>query len=351
MPWTDGTVGQVIEKFPSSQDTQETSMSYRKTWIAFFAMAALASVILPVAAQAPWPNKPITYIVPFPAGGTTDTLARIIGQKLSATLGQSVVVDNKPGAGGNIGSDFVAKAKADGYTILGGTISSHAINASIYPKLPFDPQKNFAPITLIGTNPLVLIVPPDSPAKTVKDLISQAKAKPGSFSFASAGNGTSQHLAGEMFKSLAGIDITHVPYKGSSPAITDVMGGQVQMMFDTTVVAAPQIKAGKVRALGVTSAKRLKGWEDIPTIAESGVPGYEIVSWQGIFAPAGTPPEIIKRLNAEIVKILKMPDVHERLEGLGVEPVANTPEEFAAFQKAEIAKWAKVVKDAGIKAD
>jgi tripartite-type tricarboxylate transporter receptor subunit TctC len=325
-------------------------MSYRKTWIGFLA-AVLTSAIPPAAAQAPWPSKPITYVVPFPAGGTTDTLARIIGQKLSAALGQNVLVDNKPGAGGNIGSDFVAKAKPDGYTILGGTISSHAINASIYPKLAFDPVKNFAPITLIGTNPLVLIVPPDSPAKTVKDLISQAKAKPGTFSFASAGNGTSQHLAGEMFKSLSGIDITHIPYKGSAPAITDVMGGQVQMMFDTTVVAAPQIKGGKVRALGVTSAKRPKGWEDIPTIAESGIPGYEIVSWQGIFAPAGTPPEIIKRLNAEIVKILKMPDVHERLEGLGVEPVANTPEEFAAFQKAEIAKWAKVVKDAGIKAD
>jgi tripartite-type tricarboxylate transporter receptor subunit TctC len=326
-------------------------MSYRKTWITLFALAALPSLVPPAAAQDSWPTKPITYVVPFPAGGTTDTLARIIGQKLSAALGQNVLVDNKPGAGGNIGSDFVAKAKPDGYTILGGTISSHAINASIYPKLAFDPVKNFAPITLIGTNPLVLIVSPSSPAKTVKDIIAEAKAKPGVLAYASAGNGTSQHLAGELLETLAKVDMVHVPYKGSAPAITDVMGGQVPMMFDTTVVAAPQIKGGKVRALGVSSTKRVKGWEDIPTIAETGVPGYEIVSWQGIFAPAGTPPEIVKRLNAEIVKILKMPDVHERLEGLGVDPVANTPEEFAAFQKAEIAKWAKVVKDAGIKAD
>ncbi len=317
------------------------------------ALAALvmASASGQVAAQDKWPSKPITYVVPFPAGGTTDTLARIIGQKLSVALGQPVVVDNKPGAGGNIGSGSVARAAPDGYTILGGTISSHAINVSLYPKLPYDPAKSFVPITLIGTNPLVLIVPPNSSAKTVKDLIAQAKAKPGSVTFASAGSGTSQHLAVEMFKSLAGVDVVHVPYKGSGPAIQDVMGGQVDAMFDTTVVAAPQIKGGKVRALGVTSAKRVKGWDTIPTIAESGVPGYEIVSWQGIFAPAGTPPEIVKRLNTEIVKILNMPDVRERMEALGVDPVANTPEEFAAFQKAEIAKWAKVIKEGNVKVE
>ena len=311
----------------------------------------MASASGQVAAQDKWPSKPITYVVPFPAGGTTDTLARIIGQKLSVALGQPVVVDNKPGAGGNIGSGSVARAAPDGYTILGGTISSHAINVSLYPKLPYDPAKSFVPITLIGTNPLVLIVPPNSSAKTVKDLIAQAKAKPGSVTFASAGSGTSQHLAVEMFKSLAGVDVVHVPYKGSGPAIQDVMGGQVDAMFDTTVVAAPQIKGGKVRALGVTSAKRVKGWDTIPTIAESGVPGYEIVSWQGIFAPAGTPPEIVKRLNTEIVKILNMPDVRERMEALGVDPVANTPEEFAAFQKAEIAKWAKVIKEGNVKVE
>jgi len=259
-------------------------------------------------------------------------------------------VDNKPGAGGNIGSDFVSKAAPDGYTILGGTISSHAINPSLYPKMPYDAVKGFVPITLIGTNPLVLIVPPSSKAMSLKDLLAQAKAKPGSVTFASAGNGTSQHLAGEMLKSAAGIDIVHIPYKGSGPAIQDLMGGQVEMMFDTTVVAAPQIKAGKVRALAVTSAKRIKGFE-IPTMAEAGLPGYEVTSWQGIFAPAGTPPAVVTRLNTEIVKILNMPDVRERLETLGVEPVANTSEEFAAFQKAEIAKWAKVVKEGNVKID
>jgi tripartite-type tricarboxylate transporter receptor subunit TctC len=303
------------------------------------------------AAQDKWPAKPITYVVPFPAGGTTDTLARIIGQKLSTALGQPVVVDNKPGAGGNIGSDFVAKAAPDGYTILGGTISSHSINPSLYPKMPYDAVKSFAPITLIGTNPLVLIVPPASSVNSLKELIAQAKAKPGSVTFASAGNGTSQHLAGEMLKAAAGIDIVHVPYKGSGPAIQDLMGGQVAMMFDTTVVAAPQIKGGKVRALAVTSARRVKGWDTIPTMAEAGLPGYEITSWQGIFAPAGTPPAVVTRLNAEIRKILQMPDVRERLEQLGIDPVANSPDEFAAFQKAEIAKWAKVVKDGGVKID
>ncbi len=318
--------------------------------IALLALS-MAVVAGSVTAEDKWPTKPITYVVPFPAGGTTDTLARIIGQKLSVALGQPVIVDNKPGAGGNIGSGSVARAAPDGYTILGGTISSHAINASLYPKLPYDPAKSFVPITLIGTNPLVLIVPPNSSAKSVKDLIAQAKAKPGSVTFASAGSGTSQHLAVEMFKSLAGVDVVHVPYKGSGPAIQDVMGGQVDAMFDTTVVAAPQIKGGKVRALGVTSAKRVKGWDTIPTIAESGVPGYEIVSWQGIFAPAKTPPEIVKRLNTEIVKILNMPDVRERMEQLGVDPVANTPEEFAAFQKAEIAKWAKVIKEGNVKVE
>jgi tripartite-type tricarboxylate transporter receptor subunit TctC len=313
------------------------------------AILATATLAVPASAQT-WPSKPITYIVPFPAGGTTDTLARLIGQKLSVALGQPIVVDNKPGAGGNIGSDFVAKAKPDGYTILGGTISSHAINVSLYPKLPYDPVKSFAPIVLIGTNANVLIVNPSSSAKTVKDLIDEGKAKPGTLTFASAGNGTSQHLAGELFKMLTGIKMDHIPYRGSSPAITDVMGGQVTMMFDTTVVAAPHIKAGKVRGLGVTSGKRVKGF-DFPTIAEAGVPGYEIVSWQGMFAPAGTPAEIIKRLNEETVKILGMPDIRERLEALGVEPSGNTPEEFAAFQKAEIEKWSKVVKEAAVKVD
>ena len=303
------------------------------------------------AQDAKWPQKPITYIVPFPPGGTTDILARAIAVKLGPALGTTIVVENKPGAGGNIGSDFVAKAKPDGYTILGGTISSHAINPSIYPKMPYDAVKSFQPITLIGTNANVLVVGAASPYKTVQDVIAAAKAKPGSISFASAGNGTSQHLSGELFKSLAGISMEHVPYKGSGPAIQDVMAGHVPLMFDTTVVAAPHIQSGKVRALAVTSTKRVGSLPGVPTMAEAGVKGYEILSWQGVFAPAGTPKEIVQRLNVEIVKILKMPDMRERLAGLGLDPVGNTPDEFAAFQQAEIAKWAKLVKEAKITAD
>jgi tripartite-type tricarboxylate transporter receptor subunit TctC len=302
-------------------------------------------------AQDKWPQKPITYIVPFPPGGTTDILARTIALKLGPALGTTIVVENKPGAGGNIGSDFVAKAKPDGYTILGGTISSHAINPSIYKTMPYDAAKSFQPITLIGTNANVLVVGAASPFKTVQDVIAAAKAKPGSISFASAGNGTSQHLSGELFKSLAGIQMEHVPYKGSGPAIQDVIAGHVPLMFDTTVVAAPHIQSGKVRALAVTSPKRVKSLPDVPTMAEAGVKGYEIVSWQGIFAPAATSKDVVQRLNGELVKILKLPDVRERFEALGMEPVGNSPDEFAAFQKAEIAKWAKVVKDAKITAD
>lgn len=313
------------------------------------ALATLAVVATTAFAQDKWPSKPATYVVPFPAGGTTDVLGRIIGQKLGPALGQTVVIENKPGAGGNIGSEFVAKAAPDGYTIGGGTVSSHAINPSLYPKMPYDAVKDFVPITLIGTNPLVLIVPANSKIQNVQELVAAAKAKPGTVTFASAGNGTSQHLSIESLKGAAGVNVIHVPYKGSGPAIADVMGGQVDAMFDTTVVAAPQIKAGKVRALAVTSAKRLKGFESIPTMQEAGVPGYEVTSWQGIFAPAGTPPAVVERLNAEIVKILKTPEMNERLEQLGMEPSANSAAEFAAFQKAEIAKWAKVVKDNNVR--
>ncbi|HEX9391396.1 MAG TPA: tripartite tricarboxylate transporter substrate binding protein [Usitatibacteraceae bacterium] len=311
-----------------------------------FALAAPA-----VAQGDTWPSKPIKYIVPFPPGGTTDILARIIAQKLSISLGQQVMVDNKPGAGGNIGSDFVAKSAPDGYTILGGTISSHAINMSMYKKMPYDAVKDFTPITLIGTNANILVIHPNNPAKNLAEFIANARAKKEPLNFASAGAGTSQHLSGEMFKSLTGLDMVHIPYKGSAPAIQDVMGEQVAMMFDTTVVAGPFVKSGKLRALGVTSSKRVKGFDEIPTIAEAGVPGYEMVSWQGIFAPAGTPREIVQKLNIELVKVLRMPDVAKRLEDLGLEPAGNTPEEFAAFQKAEIAKWAKVIKAANLSAD
>ncbi|MCS6766354.1 MAG: tripartite tricarboxylate transporter substrate binding protein [Candidatus Protistobacter heckmanni] len=298
-----------------------------------------------------WPAKPITYVVPFPPGGTTDTLARIIGQKLGTALGTTVIVDNRPDAGGNIGSEYVSKAAPDGYTILGGTISSHAINPSIYSQMPYDVVKSFEPITLIGSNANVLVVAASSPYKSVKDVIAAAKAKPGEIGFASAGNGTSQHLSMELFKSLAGIDIVHVPYKGSGPAIQDVMAGQVPAIFDTSVVAGPHILSGKLRALAVTSAARTPQLPNVPTMAESGVAGYSRISWQAIFAPAGTPKPVVQRLYEEIAKILKDPDVQDRLAKLGMEPSGMPPEQFAAFQKAEIAKWAKVVKAANVKID
>src|SRR5882724_2204292 len=254
---------------------------------------AMAVPLFPASAQEKWPAKAITYVVPFPTGGTTDTLARLIGQRLGAALGTTIVVDNKPGAGGNIGSEFVARAAPDGYTILGGTISSHAINVSLYSKLGYDPFKSFA------------------------DVLAAAREKPGSIAFASAGNGTSQHLSGELFKSLAKVDLIHIPYKGSAPAIQDVMSGQVPMMFDTSVVAGPHIQSGKLRALAVTSSKRAPAFPNVPTVAEAGLPGYELVSWQAIFAPAGTPQPIVDRLYAEIAKILKSPEMQERLANLG----------------------------------
>lgn len=314
-------------------------------------VGAACVLAAPSFAQDKWPSKPITYVVPFPAGGTTDVLARLIAQKLGPALGTTVVVENRAGAGGNIGSDFVAKSAPDGYTILGGTISSHAINVSLYPKLPYDPVKSFAPVALIGTNANVLVVGANSPYKSVKDITDAAKAKPGAISFASAGNGTSQHLSGELYKLSAGLDLVHIPYKGSAPAIQDVIGGQVPMMFDTSVVAGPFIESGKVRALAVTSAKRTSQLPSVPTMAESGVAGYDLQSWQAIFAPAGVPAPILSRLQAEVAKILKSPDIVERLGKLGMEASTMTPEQFATFQAAEIAKWAKVIKAGNIKID
>jgi tripartite-type tricarboxylate transporter receptor subunit TctC len=322
-------------------------------------MKRIASLLLGVAlaafaafahAQA-WPSKPIKWIVPFAPGGTTDILARVVGEKLAITLGQPVVVENKPGAGGGVGADFTAKAAPDGYTIMGGTISTHAINASLYNKLPYDPVKDFVAITLIARVPNLLVVTPSIPASNVKELIALLKANPGKYSFASSGNGTSQHLSGELFKTMAGVDMQHIPYKGSPPALQDVVGGQVAMTFDNITTAWPLAKGGKLKALAVTTAKRSAIAPDVPTLAESGLPGFEVGSWQGVFAPAGTPPEIVKRLNTEIVKILKLPDVQEKLVGLGAEPVGNTSEEFTAMVKAEVVKWADVVKKSGAKVD
>jgi tripartite-type tricarboxylate transporter receptor subunit TctC len=314
-------------------------------------VALSLAAFAPVANAEVWPAKPIKWIVPFAPGGTTDILARTISEKLSQALGQPVIIENKPGAGGGVGADFTAKAPPDGYTIMGGTISTHAINASLYKSLPYDPVKDFAPITLIARVPNMLVVNPDVPAKNVAELIALMKANPAKYTFASSGNGTSQHLSGELFKAMAGVDMQHIPYKGSPPALQDVVGGQVTMTFDNITTAWPLAKAGKLRALAVTTARRSAIAPDVPTLAESGLAGYEVGSWQGAFAPAGTPPEIVKRLNAEMVKIINMPDVREKLVGLGAEPVANTPEEFGALVKTEVAKWADVVKKSGAKVD
>ena len=313
------------------------------------ASAVAGTLTAPVWAQGKWPTKPISYIVPFPAGGTTDIVGRLIGQKLGPVLGTTIVVDNRGGAGGSVGSELASRAPADGYTLLGGTVSSHAINVSLYPKLGYDPIKSFTPVALIGTNPVVLIVGQNSPFKTLKDVLAAAKAKPGTISSASAGSGTSQHLALELLGFKSGTQFIHVPYKGSGPAIQDVIGGQVDMMFDTTVVAGPHIQSGKVRALAVTSAKRLESLPNVPTVAESGVPGFEVLSWQAIFAPTGTPTPIVDRLHTEIVKILQQPEMQDRLKALGMQPASMSIDQFAAFQKAEVEKWAQVIKAANVK--
>ena len=330
----------------------------RRTLIHTAALAAAAFstlVSLPATAQGNWPTgKPITYMVPFAAGGTTDTLARLIGQQLGTALGTTVVVENKGGAAGSIGSEAAARSAPDGYTLLGGTVSSHAINVSLYPKLGYDPIKSFSPVTLIGTNPVVLVVAANSPYKTLKDVLAGAKGKQGGLSSASAGTGSSQHLAVELLAYKSGVKFTHIPYKGSGPAIQDVISGQVDMMFDTTVVAAPHIQSGKLRAIAVTSPQRLASMPDVPTVAESGVAelkDFQVQSWQAIFVPAGTPTPVVTRLHDEIRKILAQPDMQTRLKGFGMEPADMTVAQIAAFQKAEVEKWAQVIKAANIKVD
>lgn len=332
---------------------------HRRTFVRTAAVAAAATALgaaaLPAAAQGNWPTgKAITYVVPFAAGGTTDTLARLIGQQLGPALGTTVVVENKGGAAGSIGSEAAARAAPDGYTLLGGTVSSHAINISLYPKLGYDPLKSFAPVTLIGTNPVVLVVAANSPYKTLKDVLAAAKAKAGGLASASAGTGSSQHLAVELLAYKSGVKFTHIPYKGSGPAIQDVISGQVDMMFDTTVVAAPHIQSGKLRAIAVTSPQRLASLPDVPTVAESGVNGladFQVQSWQAVFVPAATPAPVVTRLHDEIRKILAQPDMQNRLKGFGMEPADLPPAQVAAFQKAEVDKWAQVIKAANIKVD
>jgi tripartite-type tricarboxylate transporter receptor subunit TctC len=315
------------------------------------AVLAFGSMALTARAADNWPSQPVKLVVPFAPGGTSDVLAREIAARLQVALKQTIVVDNKAGAGGVLGADSVAKAAPDGYTMLLGTIATHAINPSLLPKVPYKADKDFAPVILLGKISNVLLIGPGSQARSVKDIVAAAKARPGDLTFASAGQGTSQHLSGEMFRLLTGAQLTHVPYKGSAPAIQDVMGGQVPMSFETVTVALPQIKAGKVTALAVTSARRSAQLPDVPTLAESGVPGFDVSSWQALYLPAGTPAAIVNRLNAEVQKVVAQPEVKARMEALGLEYAPNSPAQFAEFQKAEQAKWAKVIKDGNVKPD
>jgi tripartite-type tricarboxylate transporter receptor subunit TctC len=304
-----------------------------------------------VQAQDKWPAKPITYVVPFGPGGTTDVLARLVTLKAGPALGTTFVIENKPGAGGSMGSDYTAKAAPDGYTIQGGTISSHAINVSLYSKLPYDPIKNFQPITMIGSMPNILVVRADSPYKTVQEVIAAAKAKPGAINYASSGNGTSQHLSGVFFEQMTGGKLVHVPYKSSAESLQALISGQgADIIFENLAPALPHIKAGKLRALGVTSGKRSSSLPEVPAIAET-LPGYDIVSWQAIFAPAGVPKPIVDRLSGEMIKAVNDPDIKSKLVAQGIEPGGMTPAELAAFQKAEVDKWARVIKAGNIKVD
>lgn len=315
--------------------------------------AVMLAALAPVAAQAQdaWPSKPVKIIVPFAAGGTSDVLARLIGEKLSTALGKPVVVENRGGAGGVIGADAVAKSPADGYTFLLGTIATHAINPALLPKMPYNAANDFAPVILLGSISNVLVVTPGAPYQSVKDLIAAAKAKPDSIATATAGQGTSQHMSAEAFKLLAGADLNVVFYKGSAPAIQDLIAGQVPTAFDTVTVAAPHVKSGKARALAVTSAKRSKVLPDVPTMQEAGVPNFDVASWQALYAPAGTPPAVVSRMNSEIEKIIANPEVAAKMEGLGLEHTPNTSAQFADFNRAELAKWAKIVKDGNIKVE
>jgi len=298
-----------------------------------------------------YPSKAIRLIVPFPPGGPADILSRAIGQRLTDDWGQQVVVDNRSGAGGVVGSEIAAKATPDGYTLLMGFVGTHAINPSLYGKLPYDNVKSFEPVSLVATATIVLVLHPSVPARSVRELIALAKSKPGDLTFGSPGNGTPQHLAGELFNTMAGIKMIHVPFKGAVPAINDLLGGRISLIFSSAPPALPHVKTGKLRALAVTGGKRSPLVPDLPTVSESGLPGYEVINWYGVLAPAETNRAIVAKLNAQIVKILSVSDVKERLAAVGIETLTSTPDEFSAFIKDETAKWAKVVKFSGARLD
>ena len=317
-----------------------------------FALAALvAACIVPLAvlAQA-YPTRPITIVVPFPPGGATDILARILGQKVSEILRQPILVDNRAGATGAIGLTHVAKAAPDGYTLVLATASSLGTNPAVT-KVPFDPVKDFTPIGLLAAEPMGLAVNPSVPANNVQELIAYAKTKPGGLNYAASSVGGATHLTGELFKTAAGIQLQHIPYKGAAPAMTDLLGGQVPMMFDVIPTALAHVRSGRLKAIAVTSARRTTVMPEVPTIAESGIPGFEAISWFGLYAPAATPKETVNKLNADFNRVLQLPEVKDKLAAQGAEAIAMTPEQFAGYLRAEIAKWAKAIKDSGAKAE
>ena len=298
-----------------------------------------------------FPEKPVRFVVGFTPGGPSDIIARALGQKLSERWTQQVVVENRPGAGGNIAAEAAAKSPADGYTWLLGNNSILATNQSLYAKLAFDPVRDFAPVALVAIQPNILVVNPGVPAASVRELIALAKAKPGQLNYASSGAGAAAHLAAELFKTMAGVDMVHVPYKGAQPALTDVIAGQAQLMFATSASVIPYIKAGRLRALAVTTAQRSPGMPELPTVSEAGVPGFEAITWHGVVVPHATPQPLVERLNADIVRALAERDLRERLEGLGAELAPGSPREFADYIAREIPKWAKVVRDSGARAE
>lgn len=314
-------------------------------------VASLSGAIAPAAGADAFPSHTVKLVVPFPPGGSLDIVGREIAQKLTEAWGQSVVVENKPGAGGNIGADFVAKSAPDGYTVVMGALSTHAVNPTLYPKMPYDAVKDFAPISMIAITPNVLVVPVNSPINSVRDLIAAAKAKPGKLAFASGSNGSAGHLAGELFKVETHTDVIHVPYKGAAPATQGLLAGDTQFMFDNLANAMAQVKGGKLKALAVTTAKRSPLAPDLPTMTEAGLPGFDISTWFGLMAPAGTPKDVVARWNRDLVKILESPDMKQKLALQGAESTPMTPEAFAAFIASEVPKYAKIIKASGATID
>jgi tripartite-type tricarboxylate transporter receptor subunit TctC len=324
-------------------------MRVRISIAALAALGAASPVVTAAGApDAAYPTRPVRIIVAYTPAGTTDILARALGQKMSEAWGQPVIVDNRPGANGNIGTEVAARATPDGYTLLMATAATHSINNTLYPKLTWHAQRDFAPISLVAVVPNILVVNNALPVKSVKDLIAHAKANPGKLNFGSPGIGSTAHLSMELFKTLTGTSLNHVPYKGSAGVLADVMGGQIALTMDNIPVYLPHVKSGKIRALAVSSPQRTAAAPDIPTVAEAGVPRFEALSWFGLLAPARTPPALVARVAAETQRILKLPDVNERISALGATPVGGTPQEYAAFIASEITKWAKVIKDAGV---